>query len=239
MYEERVSIIEPALPESLIIVSPHLEQHVAEIAEKIAKNLDCYAVINHGWERANYVDFMNDKANCNSIKHLYHDVVKEEFLDPIFNFIAKIRKAQFINIYILILHGFTVPEKWNSADGINPPEIVLGYGAGSKRLSCSKWRRNAFIDFLNQQGFTVYLGKAGGKYAGANKDNLNQLFRINNPDYGVDEQIHSLQIEIENIWRYTLKNACLFAENTSKAIESLVDLGDEGFTQDFPTLPEY
>ena len=223
---ERVSIIDPPDPEPVIIISPHIEQYIDTMTEEIARRLGCYAVINRGWERANHVDFMNDKANCNSIAHLYHDVVREEFLDPIFNFCRKIRKSQFNNIYIFILHGFAVPQKWNNLDG-DPPEIVLGFGSGAKRLTCERWRKNAFAYHLQTEGFSVYSGKAGGRYAGAGKDNLNQLFKTNNPDWGVDDDIHSLQLEIDYSWRENKEDASFSAEAISRSITELVELGDE------------
>lgn len=239
--QERVSVIDPIDPEQIIILAPHLEQYTDLIAEEMAKKLGCYAVINRGWERDEKVDFMNDKANCNSIAHLYHDVVREEFLDPIFNFASKIRRAQFVNIYIFIIHGFVCPIK----DG---PEIVLGFGSGAKRLSCNRWRKNAFAYHLQTEGFNVHAGKAGGKFAGSGKDNLNQLFKRENPiensnnglpfTWGIDDSIHSLQLEIDMCWRESEQDATFAAEAISRAVESLVELGDEGFEKDIK-LPEY
>jgi hypothetical protein len=232
MILERVSIIDAVDPEPVIILCPHQEQYTDVIAREIAKNLNCFAVINNGWERDNHVDFMNDKANCNSIKHLYHDVVREEFLDPIFTFIHKIRKCHFVNVYIFIIHGFVAPIQKNE------PEIILGFGSGAKKLSCERWRKNAFAYYLQSEGFNVHVGKAGGKYAGAGKDNLNQLFKQDNPDWGIDNSIHSLQLEIDICWRENTTNAEFAAETISKAIESLVELADEGFEKELD-LPEY
>ena len=239
---ERVSIIDPIEPEPVIITCPHLEQYTALMTEEIAKHLECFAVINRGWERDDHVDFMNDRANCNSIEHLSQTPVKEEFLDPIFDFCHKIRNSEFINIYIFHIHGFVDlradPKAVNhhNAQGKAGTDIVLGYGSGAKRLSCTRWRANAFAYFLQQEGFNVAGGKS--KYAGAGRDNLNQLFKIGNPDWGVDNGIHSFQLEIDNSWRQNSMDAKFAAEAISKAIESLVELGDEGFEKDIK-LPEY
>ena len=232
-YLERVSVIEPLDVEPVIILCPHQEQYIGLITTEIAKKLKCYAVINRGWDRADTVDFMNDKANCNSIKHLYHDVVREEFLDPIYNFCHKIRKNQFINIYIFIIHGFVVPRP-----ATIEPDICLGFGSGAKRLTCERWRKDAFAYSLQSEGFSVAAGKAKGRYAGAGKDNLNQLFKTDNPDWGVDNSIHSLQIEVDKEWRENSIDASFCAEVISKGIETLVELGDEGFEKQL-NLPEY
>jgi len=234
IYSERVSIIEPTECQPVLIICPHQEQYIGLMAEEIAKKLECYAVINRGWERdCKDVDFLKDKANCNSISHLYNDVVREEFLDPIFDFCHKIRKAQFINIYIFIVHGFVL-----TPPGQTDPEIVLGFGSGAKKLTCERWRKDAFAYALQTEGISVANGKAKGKYAGASKDNLNQLFKLDTPDWNVDNSIHSLQLEIDKSWRENAEDASFCADAISKAIETLVELGDEGFDKQL-NLPEY
>ena len=119
-----------------------------------------------------------------------------------------------------------------------PTEIVLGFGSGAKRLSCEKWRKNAFAYHLQTEGFAVSAGKSGGKFAGAGKDNLNQLFKHDRPDWETDQSIHSLQLEIDMCWRENKQDASFAAEAISKAVESLVELGDEGFEKDIE-LPIY
>jgi hypothetical protein len=62
---ERVSITSGKQP--ILIVSPHGykndDENTATVAEAIASVLNCYAVINRGWERADDVDIFNDKAD--------------------------------------------------------------------------------------------------------------------------------------------------------------------------------
>jgi len=50
--------------------------------------LDCYAVVNNGWKRADKVDAILDWLIATTSNHCLEPVVKEEFLDPIETSIA-------------------------------------------------------------------------------------------------------------------------------------------------------
>ena len=81
--KERVGIIIGKNP--VILVAPHGadDTNTDIITERVAKKADCYAVINRGFERADFVDVIKDKADCNKIDHCKQEVVYEEFLKPI------------------------------------------------------------------------------------------------------------------------------------------------------------
>jgi hypothetical protein len=210
---ERVSVREG--DEAVIVLAPHGvdDDMTAYIAETLADNLDCYAVINRGWERAATVDFLNDKANCNNIEHLHEDVVREEFLEPIQDFLAKLRRQSYYGVYIFTIHGFSVPN--------SRPDIVLGWGNGVKpHPSCDEWRKTALGYFLAARGFEVYEGI--GNYAGWSKKNLNQLFKLWYPD----AYVQSMQLEIARPWRETQSIAEDFTKELTHSIELLLDQGD-------------
>ena len=233
---ERVSTISPMNPhepvEPIIIISPHMEQNTDKITEHMAKELNCYAVINRGWERSDKVDFMNDKANCNNIEHCLEDVVREEFLEPIFAFANKIRRSNMYNIYVFLIHGAAFPKNQKN------PDVIIGCG-NKKRPSCPTWRKNAFIHFMLNEGIITWAGKAGGPYTGQSVTNMNQLFtqEFINPDtqelyWNPDDYVSSFQLEILDHWRKTETDSIIFADHTVKAIQELVELGDEGFAKE-------
>ncbi len=211
---ERVSIIEGTNP--FIIIAPHGpdDDFTAEMAEYMAEALECYAVINRGWERSDQVDYFNDKANCNNIDHLHEDVVKDEFLDPITKFTNKILRSPPHESYNFILHGFgTTANK-------KRPDIVVGHGNGKPNSqSCNTIIKDAFNYSLMRHGFNVCYGEIGGQYSGWSRNNLNQLYRKWYPD----TDVNSLQLEIHRELRDTDQIAITTAERLVVVIEDLFD----------------
>lgn len=188
---ERIVLVEGDSP--VLIVAPHGpdDRNTDIIAEKIAIEFGAFAVINKGWRRSSKVDFANDLANCNDVRHIHSDVVKEEFLEPILRFKSRIRKKYDEKIFVLLIHGCSddVRKVANNHD----LDIILGYGEGNPpSYSCSEKFMNAFAHHLVNEGFGVYRGAAGGKYAGKAKNNLNQLFKRWYPD----DFVESIQMEI-------------------------------------------
>jgi hypothetical protein len=213
MSSIRVEIQEGSEP--IILIAPHCEEQLSSLTKKIAHLIDASFVINHGWERCSYVDYLADKANCNNIDHLMEDVVKEEFLDPIIDYALNYRHKNFINIYVMILHGMDALD--------SDPDIVLG--TGGNRPSCDIWRRDVFAEALMNKGFDVAEGKQKGKYAGWSKKNLNQLFKQDTNIWHNDKQIHSFQLEIKKAWRIG-DGVNVAADAMSKSIFELMDHGD-------------
>jgi hypothetical protein len=188
---ERVSLIEGDTP--VLIVAPHGsdDTNTDYIAETVAAEFGAYAVINRGFKRSQTVDYWKDLANCNDVRHLHHDVVKEEFLDPILRFAKRIELKYGERPFVLILHGCSdiVRQIANDED----LDLIVGYGNGDPpSYSCTSRFKNAFVCNLRNEGFGVYEGRSGGNYAGRSKNNLNQLFNHWYQDFDVE----SIQLEI-------------------------------------------
>jgi len=216
---ERVNVFEGEL--NAIVVAPHGpdDPYSGEIAEVVAKELNAFAVINQGFERADSVDIFQDQANCNNVYHCHEDVVKDEFLDPILRFVGKIRHSPWLlnnwndPIWIFIIHGVNFVNRKVS------PDIVVGYGAGDPPShSCDLWRKDGLVHILESRGFDTYQGKAGGNFSGWAKTNLNQLYRKWYPDSGVQ----SVQLEVARDWRTCRDDALATADLLAGCIEDLL-----------------
>ena len=203
--KERVSII--LGKKNVMLVAPHGadDTNTDIIAEQAAKELNCYAVINRGFERSELVDVNNDKANCNRIDHCKQDVVYEEFLKPIIKLKNKIvhkwHKISELNIFYIHGCGDIVHKRAGEEVA-----MVVGYGLGIKKdsLTCQLWRKNLFCDcFENVVKKSVFEGKGGGKYAGRDTNNLNQYFR----KHSNDAMVQSMQLEIPYKFRKNKEEA--------------------------------
>jgi len=224
----RVTVVEGDAP--ILLVAPHGfdDPYTAEITEEMASVLDCYAVINWGWERDDTVDFLNDKANCNNIKHCHEDVVKDEFLDPIFKYINRI-ETSYDEVNVFTIHGMSNLVKKQS--GIKNLDMIIGYGAGGSS-SCPAWKRKAFLYVLHKSGFFPCKGKAGGRFAGAGKNNLNQLYR----KWYNDKTVDSMQIEIIRELRQDVQMAKETAQDLAGIIdEYLTFLDADGLPKSYDT----
>jgi hypothetical protein len=210
-------------------VAPHGsdDTNTGLLTEVAAKHLDCFAVINQGFERADYVDVEKDIADCNKISHCKEDVVYDEFLKPLIKFkdrlIQKIfnghltkilNNASFTatdSVQIFYIHGCgNVVHK----EANEPVGVIIGYGLGNKKdsLTCDVWRKNLLVDLWNKYGTEgwAFQGKCGGKYAGRDSDNLNQYFR----KHEIDLNVQSMQLEFPFCKRKTPE----IAEETGKRL---------------------
>lgn len=188
---ERVSVIKGEIP--ILLVAPHGndDKNTDYLAEKIALEMDAFAVINRGWRRSKKVDYLADQANCNDVRHVHEDVVREEFLEKILGMVAKIQKNIDNRVFIFYLHGCGDEVRELTED--HNLDLILGYGEGSpSSYTCDLRIKDAFAHFLENESFGVYEGKKRGKYSGRSKNNMNQLFRVWYPN----RNVHSLQIEI-------------------------------------------
>lgn len=188
---ERVIIEEGETP--VLLIAPHGvdDFNTDQIAQKVAEDFGAYAIINKGWRRSSSVDYLNDFANCNDIRHLHEDVVKEEFLDPILRITSKIKKKYQEKVFILIIHGCSDYVRNLAND--SSLDLILGFGDGvPPSYSCNLKLKNAFAHYLKKEHFGVYEGMPRGTYSAKSKNNLNQLFKKWYPD----NQVNSLQLEI-------------------------------------------
>lgn len=194
MKRERVSIIEGEIP--VLLVAPHGancdDENTGELTEYIANKINAFAVINNSWKRNSQVDIYKDFANCNDINHLNEDVVKDEFLNPILRYVARIQRDIEQRVIIFYIHGCGNYVR----QLMNDPklDLIIGYGAGDpQRYTCNPKMKDAFAFHLEKEGIKVYQGKAGGPFSGHSRNNLNQYFRSKKTGFGV---IHSMQLEL-------------------------------------------
>ena len=184
---ERVSSIHGDRP--YVIVAPHGpdDPNTEIIAETIATDFKCSAVINRGWEKSSRVDWFKDKANCNNISHCEQDVIREEFFEPVKSHINRALQAHGW-AFMFLIHGIGDDVKKQSVN--KDLQMILGCGSKGSR-SCSKEYRLGMMYILNT-AYTVYLGADGGKYTASGGQNMNQLYR----KVEHDDAVHSMQLEI-------------------------------------------
>lgn len=224
---ERVSVIQGKLP--VLIFAPHGfkddDHNTNIIAKSLAKKLNCYAVVNNGWERSDKVDIWKDKANCNNVSHCHEDVVKEEVLDPIINIKNKI--LQFSGMmHMFVIHGMS-SKHFSENQNV---DVILGYGSGTPdSFTCEKWRKNCIIHEFELQGLNVMEAKSGSMFSGWARNNMNQLFR----KWYYEHAVQSFQIEIIDELRDDDQICELMAEYLSVAIQSY--LRTKIFDENYPT----
>lgn len=233
---ERVSVIHGKKP--VILVCPHGsdDTNTAIITEVAAEHIDCYAVINRGFERSELVDVNKDKANCNRIDHCKEEVVYDEFFKPILKFKDKIyQKAtkgtswwndidpESHPIYIFHIHGCGNHVHKQAGE---PVGVIVGYGLGSKKnsLTCTAWRKDCFIDMYrnSSQNGDAFEGAGGGNYAGRDANNMNQYFR----KHDHDEFVQSMQLEFPFSERETPSQAAITGLTLATAILDLISYKD-------------
>jgi hypothetical protein len=218
---ERTSIIQGSTP--VLLVAPHGpdDENTADLTEMVARHLGAFAVINRGWRRSATVDQFKDLANCNDIRHLHEDVVREEFLHPILRCATRIKKRYEGRAFVFIIHGCKDHVRETSEDELL--DIVVGYGLGNPPFySCRTRTKNAFIRCLQNEGFGVCEGAPGGLYAGKAKNNLNQLFVRWMPD----NKVESMQLEIVHELRSDREMLSLTAEGLVSALDAFMLLDD-------------
>ena len=222
---------------NVILVCPHGpdDNNTGEIARQAAQILDCWAVVNQGFERSKTVDSNNDQANCNRIDHILQPVVFEEFLKPILDFRHRIKNKIIIankngdwfnhQARILVFHihgvGNDIHKKANE-----PVELIVGYGLGKKKdsLTCDTWVKNCFVDAYRNiaDDGEVFEAIGGSNYAGRAANNLNQYFR----KHESDPFVASMQLEFPFSARKNKKAAELTAAKLALAIEEVLSHSD-------------
>lgn len=218
---ERVSVSNGELP--VLLVAPHGtdDKNTDYLVDRISSEMNLFSVINRGWKKSKKFDYYSDQANCNNIKHIHEDVIKDEFLDPILKSVAKIQKKLDERVFVLYIHGCSDRVRLDAND--DNLDIVVGYGNGTpSSYSCDLKYKDAFIHFLQDQSFGVYEGKKGSKYSGRSKNNLNQLFRL----WHKNENVHSMQIEIVNELRCEEELIEICCDGIISAIDELIMFDD-------------
>lgn len=233
---QRVGYIKGTSGNPAIIVCPHGfdDTNTAIIAETIQEELQCTSIINYGWERSDKFDYFKDKANCNSIKHLSEDVIKQEFLEPIlesYNFYIQ----QGVFPALFIIHG--VHDSVRKSPYAASLDLIIGTGSGTT-LSCDGWSQHFFCKMLSVNLFNVFLGKPNGNYAGNNPDNLNQILNHSKHhiDYIEEDEKCSFQIEIVKTLRSNKTRAAQTGRILSDSINGFM-LAKNATTATFGIVP--
>ena len=203
-----------------LIAVPHGfdDPNTSVVGESMINELNCYGIINYGWKRADIFDYYKDHANCNNIEHLSEDVVKEEFLEPFIKYNNEIGLINGGYSPVFIIHGVS-----NEIKKITKPhaDLILGIGQGNPQdsLSCSTMYSDIIYDRFTDLGLATYFGKAGGKYSGFSKKNLNQYVKNQNSTLiSLNCNLQSIQIEIIKDLRETKEIAQLTGSILARAI---------------------
>jgi hypothetical protein len=217
---ERVSIREgDAETTPVLLIAPHGydDPLTGLITEKIAEALDAFMVINNGWQRGENYDYDQSKANCNNIAHCHEDVVKEEFLDPIMQYVDTICERHAMGeAHIFIMHGVSNIVNSNRKSNV---DVIVGFGDGNpSSYSCDLEKKNAFCYILSTK-LNTYVGGSGGQFSGRRRKNLNQLYR----KWYQSQNAHSMQIEIVRDLRDTPEIAGYTAELLGNCIDDYID----------------
>lgn len=224
---ERTSVIQGTTP--VLLVAPHGadDDNTAELTEVVARQFGAFAVINRGWRRSRAVDQFRDLANCNDVRHLREDVVREEFLLPVMRSVARIKRKYEGRALVLVVHGCRDQIRASADDEML--DIIVGYGAGHPPShSCRPRTKDAFIRCLQNEGFGVYEGMQGGRYAGRSRNNINQLFVKWHPD----KMVESMQLEVVRELRSDREMIGLTADGIVGAIDALLLLEDSEDIED-------
>ncbi len=230
---ERVTIISGNEP--ILLTCPHGfdDTHTNILVESAATELNCSALINHGWRRSQKVDEVASEANCNNMLHIMdknYMAVNDEYGAPFVRLVNKIERRLLPGNGMLILHVHGVGNwiKKNATDNIH---AIIGYGAGKKpSYSCQPWMATAFANLLTGRGINTYLGVKDGKYSARMKSNVNQC-------YAGYDHIQSMQIELTN----DLRDDEVKAKQTGRILAaSIKDFIEGCSSQNYPktTVPE-
>ncbi len=195
---ERVSVLYGRAP--VILVAPHGfdDSYTDIMTEEATITCGGNAIINRGWERSSSVDVLNDKANCNSYEHCQHNVVKDEFFDPLER-IQNQLLAKHQTIFVFHIHGCGNNVR---AQVSHPLHFVIGAGAGKpNRLTCTSSALSLFAWIWKQTGWEPGKAEIGSKFAGWGKDNLLQMWANCAP------MIQAMQLEFVTATRSSKSSA--------------------------------
>lgn len=213
MFSERVSVLD-GKDSNILIVAPHGpdDKYTIEMAQVLHEMIDCHAVINNCFKRADTVDSINDLANCNNTDHCHDSVIFEEFTKPIISLVHKnYNKFKSKKFFIFWLHGM---------DYHNNVDCVFGYGLGLKsdRKTMKPWRVACLYESLSIGfAYKCAIGKAGGKYSARSKDNMTQLFQVGNGSHG-SHLVETVQIEYSSTIRSNVNDAVAAAINLGQVL---------------------
>lgn len=196
---ERVSVISGENP--IIVVAPHGANipQTALIAEFVAKEAKCHAIINRLFEISDTVNVMKDKADCSRIDHLKEDVVYDEFLVPLLKKTQNHPKTQpvFLKDYmptnIFYIYGTNNVAQTIAGQKIS---VIVGNGIGLKKdsFTCANWQKDLFLHLYDNHKMIgdgeAYEAKRGGEYSGRDSNCINQYFA----KHLISDHVFSMQL---------------------------------------------
>jgi hypothetical protein len=204
----------------IIFVAPHGykgdDYNTDIIASKAAKQIGANCLINTGWQRHYLVDESNDRADCNNVNHVNHEVIIDEFLMPYKRMCLR-AKRNFKGCLAVFIHG--VSDSVRKTTGIRDLDMILGYGLGKpSSTTCPEVIKNKFLHLMQNDDINCCVGKSGGRYSGYSKNNMNQYWRKIEKDLFMN----SIQLEIVR----ELRDDVIISELTAVA---LADAAEKAF----------
>lgn len=205
----------------IIFVAPHGhpgdDYNTDYIAETAANKINANCLINSGFRRNAKVDESRDFADCNNVAHMSDAVLKDEFLLP-FKRMCLRAKKNYNSAFVIFIHG--VSDQVRDTSGIRDVDMILGYGLGNPdSRTCSEVCVNKFIYQLADEDIVCAKGKAGGKYSGHSKNNMNQYWRK------IEKDMHMNSIQLEIVRE--LRQDKIIAELSAISIAECADIANK------------
>ena len=212
----------------ILVVAPHgapgneNDDFTSDIAKRIQSDLGCYAVINEKYSK--------NQTDLNLFSTIQKDPELEtEFLHRIKEYKNEI-KEEGLQPLVIYIHGI----KEESIKKAIPTEIgvsvIIGYGQGFKysrpgeiRITLTENYLESLVGALKSNGLPTAEAPPGSLYCGWTKDNLNQLFNLEeNKDY-YDPDVQSVQLEIASLGlRGNAQEAAETGKRLSEALKALI-----------------
>jgi hypothetical protein len=215
----------------IIFVAPHGHQgddyNTSLIAECAAKEIGANYLINTGFRRNIDVDEARDFADCNNVNHMSDPILRDEFLLPYKRMCIRAKK-KYGSALVVFIHG--VSDKVRKDSGVLDLDIILGYGLGTpESRTCYEVGVRQFTYQLHEDDINCCIGKAGGKYSGYNKNNMNQYWR----KVERDMHINSVQLEIIRELRDDTVISILTAQSIALAAEKCYNCTNFNYPSNF------
>lgn len=244
---ERVSTYKGKHP--VIIVAPHGwdDTNTDRIVESTIQYGDFSGVINRGFERADFVDEGNNKADCNRIDHAQEDVVYDEFLKPIEKCVERLynKKNPFHPVYnpnapakiayVIFVHGCGDQVHKNAGQKV---QVVFGFGRAktkkNNRLTCKTTTKSCLGTMMKKYATDgeIYEDSGGGRYSGWSSNNMNQFFR----SHMYSQYVECIQLEFPYSTRKTKTRCDVTAMMLASAIIDMLDYTGKHPEVDFQTI---
>jgi hypothetical protein len=197
--------------------------HTDQVAEKIARKINCWAVINRLYRKPRGGQYPNLQEYCLDLNRIDHAVIHPTYLDTIFHIVTS-----YPHILIVWLHGIKDQNLANEFEVLdyytrnNSRRVhgIVGYGQGPHpRIAQSRSAFTArpdtvkgFCQRLFSEGLNVFAGsELLSNYRGRHQGCMNQWFRIQGYSLA---QVESVQLELGNKGIRTPK----YLDNTALAI---------------------